>query len=136
MLQLCSPQHDFLRFLICVFASQVLTATQEQEEKWSDISHYDSAVLDVWLLSFTDQQIITIGSTFGYVASSMARKNPYFPTGNSCDCARNNDPCWHAPPEYLVCPKTPGVGGPIHMASPELERCSDLSWAVTLELKH
>ncbi|GAQ81177.1 fucosyltransferase [Klebsormidium nitens] len=111
---------------------EVLSATHEQEERWSDLSHYDSAVLDVWLLSFTDHQILTQTSTFGYVSSSIAGKNPYYPNYYSCERAKNSDPCWHSAPQYLVCPKMPHVGGPIHMASPELERCSDFVGGVTL----
>ncbi|GAQ92778.1 fucosyltransferase [Klebsormidium nitens] len=111
---------------------KVLSATHEQEEKWSDLSHYDSAVVDVWLLSFTDRQIITQTSTFGYVASSIAGTNPYYANYYSCERAKNHDPCWHSAPQYLVCPKMPNVGGPIHMASPEMERCSDFFGGVTL----
>ncbi|CAI5497335.1 unnamed protein product, partial [Closterium sp. Naga37s-1] len=79
------------------------------------LRQHEKAFLEMWLLSFSDQLLVSDMSSFGYIASGLSGLNPYslnigFRTAENLNwyinrrpvCARSSsEPCFLTPPEFL-----------------------------------
>lgn len=112
-------------------------ATHASEQLSSDLSHNEDAIIDMWLLSFSDDLMVSRSSTFGYISSALMGKSPIFLNGllfneeeeknqNSEDCsfAVTPEPCFHQPPWKVECPSDPAFEDPWHQ-EPSLRQCDD-----------
>eukprot|EP00475_Leptophrys_vorax_P039297 TRINITY_DN7076_c0_g2_i2.p1 TRINITY_DN7076_c0_g2~~TRINITY_DN7076_c0_g2_i2.p1 ORF type:complete len:148 (+),score=0.91 TRINITY_DN7076_c0_g2_i2:367-810(+) len=53
-----------------------VTQSEQRSEDWTD-EQFSYAVIEIWLLSFSDNLLITDHSTFGWTAAALAGIRPY-----------------------------------------------------------
>lgn len=111
----------------------VFTASQEGSQKTGSKDHDEKAITDIWLLSFSDDLVVTPISTFGTSASGLAGiiplvfKNYEEDKVQEAACERTNvaGPCFMDHPRYQPCdldPPRSSIFDPGFML-PEIQYC-------------
>lgn len=88
----------------------------EGAEAVGQLAQYERAILEMWLLSFSDQLIVSDLSSFGYIPSALSGLKPFsmnigfrpglinWYSNNRPVCApASSEPCFITPPAYLQC---------------------------------
>jgi xyloglucan fucosyltransferase len=91
----------------------------------------EQALVEIILLSLSDNIIVTPGSTFGYVAHSYGALQPWVIAtqvieGQQASCFKGQtvDACYHIPEKYLSCPHDPKFSGSsVHELVPYIKDC-------------
>ncbi|KAJ1695607.1 hypothetical protein LUZ63_012305 [Rhynchospora breviuscula] len=87
----------------------VYQPSHEEKQKFQNKFHNYKAMVEIWLLSFSDVLVTTAISTFGYVSYSLAGIKPWYLqtaimdqniTNPSCRRALSIEPCYHTPPHF------------------------------------
>ncbi|KAI5081284.1 hypothetical protein GOP47_0004467 [Adiantum capillus-veneris] len=89
----------------------VITASAERSQRTGNGAHDVAAIVDIWLLSFMHEMVVTPYSTFGSVASGMAGIVPLLMINygkqkmEEAACVRNNvaGPCFLVYPRNQTC---------------------------------
>ncbi|KAJ1700644.1 hypothetical protein LUZ63_000423 [Rhynchospora breviuscula] len=89
----------------------VYQPSHEENQQSEQQLHNQKALAEIWLLSFSDVLVTTAGSTFGYMAYSLAGIKPWFLMRSKdqkipdppCRRSVTIDPCFHSPPDDLIC---------------------------------
>lgn len=123
----------------------VFTASQEGSQKTGDRDHDEKAIIDIWLLSFMHDMVITPFSTFGSCASGLAGTIPLLFMNYEQDklnepaCGRSNvaGPCFIKYPWNRPCyldPARSSIFDPGFML-PEIKYC-DLNPGLSIYAGH
>ncbi|KAH9533139.1 hypothetical protein CY35_18G035700 [Sphagnum magellanicum] len=91
----------------------------------------EQALVEIILLSLSDNIIVTPGSTFGSVAHAYGALQPWVITtqvieGQQASCFKGQtvDACYHIPEKYLSCPHDPKFSGSsVHELVPYIQDC-------------
>ncbi|KAI9157636.1 hypothetical protein LWI28_025578 [Acer negundo] len=105
-----------------------------RQQTWQN-SHNVQAWVEIYLLSLSDELVISAWSTFGYVAHGLRGIRPlilYNRTASDPPCGRgfSLEPCYHTPPIFdcKAQTKTIDTGALV----PHVRHCEDLSWGLKL----
>jgi xyloglucan fucosyltransferase len=81
---------------------EVHQPSHDREQHTEARAHNQSALAEMYLLSFCDRIVTTAASTFGYVAHGLAGVRPWVllqpPAGLACVRSETAEPCLQAPP--------------------------------------
>ncbi|GJP66600.1 hypothetical protein CLOP_g23515 [Closterium sp. NIES-67] len=114
------------------------SAKQRQHEK---------AFLEMWLLSFSDELLVSDMSSFGYIASGLSGINPYslnigFRTAENLNwytnrrpvCARSSsEPCFLSPPEFLKCDDS-DVKKELFEQTSKIRKCLNINRGIEVDI--
>lgn len=114
----------------------VVSPSNEEKQQFGVLDHDQKAMVEMWLLSFTDDIISSPRSTFGHVAHGLAGITPVVFRSWGLDeeklphplCSRTNlpGPCFIDHPEQMRClmdpPDSSGVGD-VDNSFPEIKHC-------------
>jgi xyloglucan fucosyltransferase len=96
----------------------VVQLTSRHEQSFYNREEDEQALVEIILLSFSDDVIVSPKSTFGSVAHAYGALQPWVIAtevieGQEANClkAQSVDACYHTPERYLSCPHDPEVHG-------------------------
>jgi xyloglucan fucosyltransferase len=96
----------------------VVQLTSRHEQSFYNREEDEQALVEIILLSFSDDVIVSPRSTFGSVAHAYGALQPWVIAtqvieGEEANClkAQSVDACYHTPERYLSCPHDPEVHG-------------------------
>jgi xyloglucan fucosyltransferase len=99
----------------------VVQLTSRHEQSYFNREEDEQALVEIILLSFSDDVIVSPRSTFGNVAHAYGALQPWVIVAQdviegdsqqaSCLKAQSVDACYHTPERYLSCPHDPELDG-------------------------
>ncbi len=99
----------------------VVQVSSRHEQSYFNREEDEQALVEIILLSFSDDVIVSPQSTFGNVAHAYGALQPWVIAGQnaiegdsqqaSCSKAQSVDACYHTPERYLSCPHDPELDG-------------------------
>ncbi|CAM6055563.1 unnamed protein product [Sphagnum tenellum] len=99
----------------------VVQVSSRHEQSYFNREEDEQALVEIILLSFSDDVIVSPQSTFGNVAHAYGALQPWVIAGQnviegdsqqaSCVKAQSVDACYHIPERYLSCPHDPELDG-------------------------
>ncbi|CAI5483648.1 unnamed protein product [Closterium sp. Yama58-4] len=111
------------------------------------LRQHEKAFLEMWLLSFSDQLLVSDMSSFGYIASGLSGLNPYslnigFRTAENLNwyinrrpvCARSSsEPCFLTPPEFLQCDGSEVKKEPLELST-RIRKCLNINRGIEVDI--
>ncbi|CAI5512482.1 unnamed protein product [Closterium sp. Naga37s-1] len=111
------------------------------------LRQHEKAFLEMWLLSFSDQLLVSDMSSFGYIASGLSGLNPYslnigFRTAENLNwyinrrpvCARSSsEPCFLTPPEFLKCDGSDVKKEPLELST-RIRKCLNINRGIEVDI--
>ncbi len=99
----------------------VVQVSSRHEQSYFNREEDEQALVEIILLSFSDDVIVSPRSTFGNVAHAYGALQPWVIVAQdvmegdsqqaSCLKAQSVDACYHIPGRYLSCPHDPELDG-------------------------
>lgn len=122
----------------------VYTASHEEDQVLKSLDHDKKALVDMYLLSFSDTLVTSAWSTFGYVAQGISGVTPWIFTKldsaatveevirkqGHCFHGVSIEPCFHSAPT-LDCDNK-GWGSDPGKTHPYIQHCEDVSWGIKI----
>ncbi|CAI5960042.1 unnamed protein product [Closterium sp. NIES-64] len=111
------------------------------------LRQHEKAFLEMWLLSFSDQLLVSDMSSFGYIASGLSGLNPYslnigFRTAENLNwyinrrpvCARSSsEPCFLTPPAFLKCDGSEVKKEPLELST-RIRKCLNINRGIEVDI--
>lgn len=83
----------------------VFSSNSECEEDPERLDHNEAALLDMWLLSYSQSLLTSPHSTFGYIPKALGGAETWVLNDlDGCIKSRTSDPCYQIPPSDIRCP--------------------------------
>lgn len=120
----------------------VYTASHEEEQYLKSVDHDKKALVDMYLLSFSDTLVTSAWSTFGYVSQGISGATSWILTKiedeevafakqqGQCIHASSIEPCFHAAP-VMDCDNKGWGLNPGEMY-PHIQYCEDIPWGIKI----
>ena len=79
----------------------VFETNNDTVDDYQSHDHKESALVDIWLLSYAQTLILSPSSTYGYIAMALGNTETWVLDReplDGCSKARSREPCYHVPP--------------------------------------